>query len=149
MLLMTANFSALSSFFKLIGMLILLIVLLFAASFVSKWYAGAMSGKKYAGNIKIIETYPIGQGKMIQIIQVGKKYIALVQTKDSVVFLTELTQEDLLIKEPVQMHRTEGFSRKPPTRIEVTAGNLQSALKEIMRADSEIPMPIPPPRQSV
>ena len=67
MLLMTANFSALSSFFKLIGLLILLIVLLFAASFVSKWYAGAMSGKKYAGNIKIIETYPIGQGKMIQI----------------------------------------------------------------------------------
>lgn len=110
MLLMTANFSALSSFFKLIGLLILLIVLLFAASFVSKWYAGAMSGKKYAGNIKIIETYPIGQGKMIQIIQVGKKYIALVQTKDSVVFLTELTQEDLLIKEPVQMPRTEGFS---------------------------------------
>ena len=107
MLLMTANFSALSSFFKLIGLLILL---LFAASFVSKWYAGAMSGKKYAGNIKIIETYPIGQGKMIQIIQVGKKYIALVQTKDSVVFLTELTQEDLLIKEPVQMPRTEGFS---------------------------------------
>ena len=74
MLLMTANFSALSSFFKLIGLLILLIVLLFAASFVSKWYAGAMSGKKYAGNIKIIETYPI------------------------------------LIKEPVQMPRTEGFS---------------------------------------
>ena len=110
MLLMTANFSALSSFFKLIGLLILLIVLLFAASFVSKRYAGAMSGKKYAGNIKIIETYPIGQGKMIQIIQVGKKYIALVQTKDSVVFLTELTQEDLLIKEPVQMPRTEGFS---------------------------------------
>lgn len=110
MLLMTANFSALSSFFKLIGLLILLIVLLFAASFVSKWYTGAMSGKKYAGNIKIIETYPIGQGKMIQIIQVGKKYIALVQTKDSVVFLTELTQEDLLIKEPVQMPRTEGFS---------------------------------------
>ena len=110
MLLMTANFSALSSFFKLIGLLILLIVLLFAASFVSKWYAVAMSGKKYAGNIKIIETYPIGQGKMIQIIQVGKKYIALVQTKDSVVFLTELTQEDLLIKEPVQMPRTEGFS---------------------------------------
>ena len=110
MLLMTANFSALSSCFKLIGMLILLIVLLFAESFVSKWYAGAMSGKKYAGNIKIIETYPIGQGKMIQIIQVGKKYIALVQTKDSVVFLTELTQEDLLIKEPVQMPRTEGFS---------------------------------------
>lgn len=110
MLLMTANFSALSSFFKLIGLLILLIVLLFAASFVSKWYAGAMSGKKYAGNIKIIESYPIGQGKMIQIIQVGKKNIALVQTKDSVVFLTELTQEDLLIKEPVQMPRTEGFS---------------------------------------
>ena len=110
MLLMTANFSALSCFFKLIGLLILLIVLLFVASFVSKWYAGAMSGKKYAGNIKIIETYPIGQGKMIQIIQVGKKYIALVQTKDSVVFLTELTQEDLLIKEPVQMPRTEGFS---------------------------------------
>lgn len=73
MLLMTANFSALSSFFKLIGLLILLIVLLFAASFVSKWYAGAMSGKKYAGNIKIIETYPIGQGKMIQIIQDWQK----------------------------------------------------------------------------
>ena len=36
MLLMTANFSALSSFFKLIGLLILLIVLLFAAAFVSK-----------------------------------------------------------------------------------------------------------------
>ena len=110
MLLMTANFSALSSFFKLIGLLIFLLVLLVVASFVRKWYAGAMSGKKYAGNIKIIETYPIGQGKMIQIIQVGKKYIALVQTKDSVVFLTELTQEDLLIKEPVQMPRTEGFS---------------------------------------
>lgn len=110
MLLMTANFSALSSFFKLIGLLILLIALLFAASLVSKWYAGAMSGKKHAGNIKIIETYPIGQGKMVQIVQVGKKYIALAQAKDSVVFLTELTEEDLLIKEPAQMLRTDGFS---------------------------------------
>ena len=110
MLLMTANFSALSSFFKLIGLLILLIVLLFAASFVSKWYAGAMSGKKYAGNIKIIETYPIGQGKMIQIIQVGKKIYCISADKRFGCFLTELTQEDLLIKEPVQMPRTEGFS---------------------------------------
>lgn len=110
MLLMTANFSALSSFFKLIGMLILLIALLFAAYFVSKWYAGAMSGKKVAGNIKIIETYSIGQGKFVQIVQIGKKYIALAQAKDSVVFLTELAEEDLLVKEPTQMLKTDSFS---------------------------------------
>lgn len=63
MLLMTANFSALSSFFKLIGLLILLIVLLFAASFVSKWYAGAMSGKKYAEILRLLKHIPLVREK--------------------------------------------------------------------------------------
>lgn len=74
MLLMTANFSALSSFFKLIGLLILLIVLLFAASFVSKWYGRAMSGKKYAEILRLLNISH-WSGKKIQIIQVGKKYM--------------------------------------------------------------------------
>ena len=63
MLLMTANFSALSSFFKLIGLLILLIVLLFAASFVSKWNAGRCQVRNMQEILRLLKHIPLVREK--------------------------------------------------------------------------------------
>lgn len=63
MLLMTANFSALSSFFKLIGLLILLIVLLFAASFVSNGMPGRCQVRNMQEILRLLKHIPLVREK--------------------------------------------------------------------------------------
>ncbi|MCH5268029.1 MAG: flagellar biosynthetic protein FliO [Lachnospiraceae bacterium] len=108
MLIMVAEYSMLSSIIKFIFILIVFIALLFAASWFTKWYAGSGMLKNQRGNIKILETHSIGQGKVVQILQIGEKYIAVAQGKDTVTYLTELSEEELDF-EPVNQLKTGGF----------------------------------------
>lgn len=46
-------------------------------------------------NIHVIETFRVSNNKFIQIIQVGKKYLAVSVCKDTMNLLAELTEEQL------------------------------------------------------
>ncbi|MDD3367744.1 MAG: flagellar biosynthetic protein FliO [Lachnospiraceae bacterium] len=65
----------------------------------SKWIAGYQKGLQLSGNIHVVETSRIANGKYIQIVQVGTKYLAIAVCKDTVTTLCELTEEELLSEE--------------------------------------------------
>lgn len=50
-----------------------------------------------SGNMELIEAYRIAPGKYIQIVRVGKKYLALVVCKDTVTLLSELNKDEIEI----------------------------------------------------
>lgn len=108
MLFMVAEFSMLSSIIQFVLLLIVFLGILFAASWFTKWYAGSgmVRGKK--GNIKVLESFPLGQGKVIQIVKIGETYLAIAQAKDTVTFLTELSEDELQY-EPQNELKTGGF----------------------------------------
>ena len=51
--------------------------------------------KQKNSNFTVLETFRLTQNKYLQLIQIGKKYIVLAVGKDSVTFLTELSEEDI------------------------------------------------------
>lgn len=52
-----------------------------------------------SGNMKLIDALQIAPGKYIQIVKVGKKYLALAVCKDTVTLLTELQEDEVKITE--------------------------------------------------
>lgn len=56
-----------------------------------------------AGNMELIEACRIAPGKYIQIVRVGKKYLALAICKDSVTLLSELSEDEIKITEKKEM----------------------------------------------
>lgn len=80
---------------QLISLLIILILILAASYYVTKWIAKSGMVQNQANNIKVIETFKIAPNKYIQIIQLGKKYYSIAVTKEQVTFLTALEEEQL------------------------------------------------------
>ncbi|EOS21809.1 hypothetical protein C806_03950 [Lachnospiraceae bacterium 3-1] len=83
------------SFFQLIGILLVFLVVLVLTYLVTKWIAGYQQGIMADKNIRVIETFRVSNNKFIQIIQIGKKYLAVSICKDTMNILTELTEEQL------------------------------------------------------
>ena len=94
MLIMVVN-SMISSIIKFIFLLLVFFVLLFAASWFTKWYAKSGMLRKQQGNIELMESYPIGQGKVLQIVKAGNRYFLIAQAKDTITYLTELSEDEL------------------------------------------------------
>lgn len=95
MLYLVMEFSSTASLIKLILMLLGFIALLFLASWFTKWYVGNQGFRSNAKNIEVIESYSMGPGKSISILRLGKKYVAVTITKDTVQNLVELDENDL------------------------------------------------------
>lgn len=87
--------SSLESFIQLITVLVIFIFVLILTYFTTRWMAGIQKGRSFNKNLRIIETINVGNNKMISIVAVGRKYIAVSIGKDEVNFLTELTEADL------------------------------------------------------
>lgn len=108
MLIMVAKFSMISSIIKFVFLLLVFFVLLFAASWFTKWYAKSGMLRKQQGNIELMESYPIGQGKVLQIVKAGNRYFLIAQAKDTITYLTELSEEELHWSIP-ETGKTAGF----------------------------------------
>ena len=86
------------SFFQLISVLLIFLFVLVITYVVTRWIAQYQQGIVANKNIQVIETFRINNNKFIQIIQVGKKYLAVSVCKDTINVLTELTEERLVWK---------------------------------------------------
>ena len=86
--------NSVDSFAQLITVLIIFIGILAAALYTSKWIAGYQKQHK-GNNIDIIETAPLGTGKYLQIVKLGKRYVAIAVCKDTVTVLTDLSEEEI------------------------------------------------------
>ena len=97
------------SVLQLVSVLILLVIVIALAYFVSKWLAGYQKSKGASGNIEVLETYRIAANRFIAIIRVSDKYLAIAVGKDEVSVLTELDKDALVIRAPGETGGT-GFS---------------------------------------
>ena len=75
----------------------------------TRWIAGFQKQQNVNGNIEVIDTQRIANGKYIQIIRMGEKYIAIAVCKDTVTMLTEVQKEQVIIKETGSLSAA-GFS---------------------------------------
>ncbi len=87
------------SFAQLITVLIIFVLVLAATLFTTRWIAGYQKGQNKGKNIEVVETYPIGNGKYIQIVRLAETYVAIAVCKDTVTRLAEIPKEDIRFPE--------------------------------------------------
>lgn len=80
---------------QLISVLVIFVFVLVITYVTTRWMAGFQKSRSYNKNLKIIETIAVGNNKLISIVAVGKKYIAVSVGKDDVHFLTEIKEDEL------------------------------------------------------
>ena len=87
--------SSLDSFFKLISVL-LIFVLVLVLTYVTTYWMGNLQKKKFSNkNLKVIETISVGSNKYISIVEVGTVYLVVSIGKDEVHMLTRLSRDEL------------------------------------------------------
>ena len=104
MLLILSEFSTLASAFKLIILLVVFFILLYAAHLFTKWYAKSNFVNAKSSNISIIESQQVSPGKSIVIAKVGEKYVSFLMMKENAVFLTELEKEEITFSPPKEQN---------------------------------------------
>ncbi len=87
------------SYVQFMTILIIFVFVLFITWVVTKWIAGYQKGRSTNTNMEIIETFRLINGKYIQIIRVGQKYLAVAVCKDTVTMLTEIPEDELCLPE--------------------------------------------------
>lgn len=98
MILLTAA-GPLTGYAQFITVLILFVAVLWITWAVTKWTAGYQKGKWAGGNIEMLESFRIAPDKYVQIIRVADKYLAVAVAKDTVTFLAELDESELMLRE--------------------------------------------------
>ncbi len=83
---------------QLLGLLFVFVLVLIAAWYVSRFIGNKTMQGFGNKNINIIETFNMGNNKAIQIIRVANKYMAIGIGKEEINVLTELNEEDIILK---------------------------------------------------
>ena len=94
--------NSMNSYLQFMTVLILFVFVLGITYFVTKWIGGYQKSRSFNANVEVIETFHLANNKYIQIIRVGKKYLAVAIGKDSVTMLTEIPEEQLMLSEGVE-----------------------------------------------
>ncbi|HHT87526.1 MAG TPA: flagellar biosynthetic protein FliO [Clostridiales bacterium] len=89
-------FSSTDSVLQLLSLCLLLIVILIAAYYTSKFIGRYKMGQLKDSNIRIIEAYRLGTNKMLQIVKIANKYVVLGISKDQIIYITELDESEVL-----------------------------------------------------
>jgi flagellar protein FliO/FliZ len=84
---------------QLVGLVFLLIVILVAAYYTSKFLGGIKLGQLKDSNFTLIDTYHISPNKVLQIVKIANKYLVIAIAKDTISVITELEETDILVKE--------------------------------------------------
>ena len=88
--------SAWDGIIQLIGLVILLLLVLAATYFTTRFVGNIKLGQMKNSNFKLIDAYRISPNKVIQIVKIGNRYIVLAICKDTINYITELDEEDVV-----------------------------------------------------
>ena len=88
-----------NSFFDLITVLLIFVFVIAITLFTTKYIANYQKVQNAGKNIEVLETYKISQTKYVQIVKIGKKYVAIAVSKDTVTLLTTLEEDDVTFPE--------------------------------------------------
>ena len=104
MIILTVS-GSMNSYLQFITVLILFVFVVGITWFVTKWIGGYQKARSINANIEAIETFHLANNKYIQIIRVGKKYLAVAIGKDSVTMLAEIPEGQLVFSEGTDVYQ--------------------------------------------
>lgn len=87
------------SFLQFLTVLVIFILVLAITVYTTKWIANYQKGQGAGKNIEVIESNRVGQNKLIEIVRIGDKYVAIGLGKDEITMLTELDKSQITIPE--------------------------------------------------
>ncbi len=88
-----------NSIMELIKLIFILILILVAAYFTTKYIGKISMGQLKNSNFKVIDTYRISSNKLLQIVKIGNKFVVISVGKDAVNFITELDESEVFVRE--------------------------------------------------
>ena len=91
--------SSSNSIWELIGLVLLLIVILIATYYTTRFVGRAKGNQLRTGNFDLIDSYRISPNKMLQIIKVSGKYLVIAISKDNIEFITELEEDQVTMRD--------------------------------------------------
>ncbi|MDF2510887.1 MAG: hypothetical protein K0S04_753 [Herbinix sp.] len=94
----SGSVSTVDSFIQMLGLVVLLIVILIAAYYTTKFIGGMRQGQLKHSNFQVIDAYRISPNKVIEIVKIANKYVVIAIGKDSINYITELDEAEVLIK---------------------------------------------------
>ncbi len=101
------------SFVNILSLLLIFALVLamayFSTKFVAKVQANNLNNKS---NIKIIESFRLGNNKFIAIVKIGRDYYAIALGKDEVTFIDKLDEEGLRLNINGAVDAPDGTSGK-------------------------------------
>lgn len=93
------RFSTWGNILQLLGLCIILVVILIAAYYTSRFLGRYKLGQIRNSNFEVIEVYRISTNKMLQLVRIADKYVVLGITKDQITYITELDKDNILTNE--------------------------------------------------
>lgn len=87
------------NYVQFLTVLVIFVFVLMITYWVTKWTAGYQKGQNSNANMEILETIRLSNNKLVQIIRVGRKYLAVAICKDTVTMLTEIPEQDLVFSD--------------------------------------------------
>ncbi|MBH1942000.1 flagellar biosynthetic protein FliO [Mobilitalea sibirica] len=93
------QYSTVDNILQFVGLVLLLIFILAAAYYTSKFIGKMKLGQLKNSNFQVIDTYRVNQNKMLQIIKVGSKYLLIAIGKDTIQYITELDESEVITHE--------------------------------------------------
>ena len=98
-MLLALESKAIDSYTQFMTVLLLFVFVLAITAFVTKWIGGYQKGKSAGANMELIEALRLSNNKYVQIVRIGRKYLAVAVCKDTVTMLSEISEEDLSFPE--------------------------------------------------
>ena len=84
------------SYVQFMTVLILFLFVLVITYWVTKWTAGYQKNQNANANMELLDIIRLSNNKYVQIIRIGRKYLAVAICKDTVTMLTEIPEQDLI-----------------------------------------------------
>ncbi|MDF2485055.1 MAG: hypothetical protein K0R46_1223 [Herbinix sp.] len=101
--------STYDNLWQLVGLVLLLIIILIAAYYTSRFIGGIKLGQMKKSNFQVIDSYRVTPNKALQIVKIGNKYVVIAIGKDDITYITELEESEVMIRE---IHQSDKQSFK-------------------------------------
>lgn len=102
--------SRIEAFVQLLTLLLIFAFVIGVTYFATRWVGNFQKEKMAGSNIKILETMRISNTKYIQVVKIGNKCFAIAVCKDTITYLGELQEEDLVYRDTASTRmKSESF----------------------------------------
>ena len=95
MYLQAVKYSSVDSFFQLIEVLVVFLIVLGLTYLTTKWIASYQKGQSSNHNLQIVETLKVTSNKYIQIVKAADEYLVIAIGKDEITLLTKLSEDQI------------------------------------------------------